>query len=238
MTLLKSLATLGALVLSSAAVAIPVTISPAFTLNTPVWAGVDQYFTFDDSAFPDFMLSNSLESDDVKGSGTMLGAINDGRLTRYLDPDYAEDWFTLGWDAPIYNNAGADFAVFELWAPESIRVATNSGGPWVDYTPMYTGYSFSFSNGATARINMALIDLSDLGVMAGDSVTSLALAGTGSLSTSINDADGSPEIAVIGALTRSLSPEPVAVSEPNPLPLMALGLGFIAIATRAKRLAK
>lgn len=218
--------------------AAPIVLSPTLFQVHNVWPGVAQYFTFDDSAFPDVLVAHTLETNDVKGTSSFLAAINDHRLNRYLDPDYEEDWFTLSWNGGLWNNAGFDLALFELWEPEPVRVLNPLTSRYADYMPRYTGYRFVFPNGSSARVNLALVDLSDFGLSDGQFLTTLTFGAIGSARTNINNLNMSPEIAVIGALGGALAPppSPLTISEPSMAGLLGLGLvGLVGMRRLNKR---
>lgn len=178
-------------------------------------------FTHADNAGPDVLVSHTLEPGDVQGAGILL-ALSDDRLTSYIDPDYLGDYVILGFsDNALRNENGADLVIFELWAPEAIRVSRSvaDAGIWV--TPIYTGYKTVFADGSTGRVNAALIDLSDLGFAAGEQVSELLIGATGDSGTDVNNVISSPEIAAVIAMH---IPPLQNVPEPTVLALLGLGL--------------
>ncbi|MEW5769021.1 MAG: PEP-CTERM sorting domain-containing protein [Pseudomonadota bacterium] len=182
-------------------------------------------FTFADSAMPDVLRSHTLESGDLQGPG-ILQALADDRLTSYIDPDYLDDYVVLGFtDNAIRNGSGYDLAIFELWAPEAIRISLSAADPGIWITPVYTGYKTTFSNGSTGKVNIAWLDLSVLGVGNDALVTELLIGATGSLATDVNNSVSSPEIAAVAAINNVPVVETVAtVPEPSSLGLLGIGL--------------
>jgi len=176
-------------------------------------------FEFDKSAFPDVLVSHTLEQNDLQGS-SVLRALNDDKLTSYIDPDFFDDYVILRFtDNAIRNEAGYDLAIFELWTPEAIRISLSSDQSGINVMPIYTGYITTFNNGGTGEVNIAWVDLSDLGIADGGLVHELLIGATGSEETDVNNAVSSPEIAGVAAIHN--------VPEPGTLALFGLGLGSL-----------
>jgi len=176
-------------------------------------------FEFDASAFPDALVAHTLEQDDLEGS-RILRALNDDKLTSYIDPDFVGDYVILRFtDNAIRNEAGYDLAIFELWTPEAIRISLSSDQSGINVMPIYTGYITTFNNGGTGEVNIAWVDLSDLGIADGGLVHELLIGATGSEETDVNNDVSSPEIAGVAAIHN--------VPEPGTLALFGLGLGSL-----------
>jgi len=181
-------------------------------------------FEFATSAFPDVLVSHTLEHNDLQGR-SVLRALNDDKLTSYIDPDFFDDYVILRFtDNAIRNEAGYDLAIFELWAPEAIRISLSSDKPGITVTPIYTGFKTTFNNGGTGRVNIAWVDLTDLGIADGGLVHELLIGATGSVATEENNAVSSPEIAGVAAIHN--------VPEPGTVALFGLGLGSLLLGRR------
>jgi len=132
-------------------------------------------------------------------------------------------------DNAIVNGAGDDLVVFETIAAESFDLALFDGGltPFMTFTPIFTGTTVGAEVGSTntGNLNAAAIDLSDFGIAAGATISSLRIrtvVGGGSVPGSLAGAD----IVAIGALNSR------AVPEPSTFALLAAGLLAVYRATR------
>jgi hypothetical protein len=66
--------------------------------------------------------------------------------------------------------------------------------------PAYSGYRLTFTNGTTARINVASVEFSDLGVKVGEAVPELSISGAGRVDVRTNNLVDTPEIGAVAAL--------------------------------------
>ena len=174
-------------------------------------------FTFDNNAFVDTLLSSS-GSFTVSG-GTLSSVLTDTNVATYAFPSSEGASLTLGFtDNVAVNGAGNDIVLFELGTPDTWNVLIN--GVTHSYTSSATGESAGgFS------LNAAALDLSDFGIGAGASITSLRLSFVTSNSGTV------ASTSLVGALNSG----PVGVPEPATWATMLFGFGGLGAALRRRR---
>lgn len=83
----------------------------------------------------------------------------------------------LGWDdIALFNKPGYDVALFTVWTTTPYDVRLNVAGMTQSVTPVDTGYTLhDFGGVSTFAVTLAKLDLSDFGMGAGDSVSSIQI---------------------------------------------------------------
>ena len=175
-------------------------------------------YTFDDDAFADSASGTGFFN---TSTGDLVADLTDVDVNTYALSG------TVGWNVELsfldnvaFNGSGVDIVLFELGEVlDGWKVTIN--GITLDYAPsVFTGFF-----GTVYQINSVGLDLSDFGVAAGQTVSSLRLSEPanpiGSVSTSL-----------VGALnSRSVG----TVPEPAAWTMMITGFGFVGAALRRRR---
>ena len=177
-----------------------------------------QGFTFDDTAFVDTVVSTS-GSVSFSGSDLLSSISGTDLFTRIHIPTDPTFHVELGFtDNLVINGPGVDLVLFELARPEDFAASLSISGSSI-FVPTTAGCCRSDGLG----LNIALIDLSDLGVSVGDTIDSIVLM-TGKFGSG-------PDLAVVGALNSVA----VSIPEPSTLTLFATGLAGLGFMMRRRR---
>jgi len=142
----------------------------------------------------------------LHGAATVKDAIAGPDLSTFLDTDDANTIADVGFlDNTVFNNPGADLAVYIAMWPHTVKVAAYRSGhtsptAYVPYTPVSAGIIDGLP------MYVAEVDLSDLGVTAGEHVSWIAVWLTDNLGG---------DFAGVGAIH--------SLPEPATLSLLALG---------------
>lgn len=132
--------------------------------------------------------------------------------------------------ADLFNGPGADLVVFETVFEENFDLAVFVGSSLTaqrTYWSAATSYTVGdvASNGNTARVNAAAIDLSDFGVADGAVVNGLRLYSQ-PVGVDPEDDTAGADIVAIGALNLRTIPEPATLA------LLGLGLAGLGVGRR------
>jgi len=172
--------------------------------------------TFDDNTFADIVISTS---GDISFVGDNLeNTVIGNNLNTYIrvptEPRtgislHVELSFT---DNTIFNRTGYDLALFELFRLDDFLISLTVDGP----TLFLESSSSDFVNDGGFGINLALLDLDDLGIPSGGVIDSIVIAR--------GLAGAGPELASAGALNSQSTPFP------EPATILLLGSGLIGLA--------
>jgi hypothetical protein len=182
-------------------------IATPATATTTI-AGID----FADNAFADAVSTTGPTM--TTNGGTVSQVLTDqdvGTFARGAAGTTATFTFT---DNLAVNGAGNDIALFELGYHDSFDVTIN--GVTLNYASAFTGLMASGFN-----LNVAVLDLSDFGLLTGETLSSLTLAFPGV------DTRATPSL--VGAINSSAVPEPATWG------MMILGFGAIGAAMRRRQ---
>jgi hypothetical protein len=183
--------------------------SPAAATTTV--AGID----FADNAFADAVTTTGPTM--TTNGGTVSQVLTDkdvGTFARGVAGSSATFTFT---DNVAVNGDGNDIALFELGWHDSFDVTIN--GVTLNYASVFTGF---MANGF--NVNVAVLDLSAFGLLAGETLSSLTLAFPGDATRA------TPSL--VAALNSSAVPEPATWG------MMILGFGAIGAAMRRREMTK
>lgn len=207
-----------------------VSLEPSLTLtDATAFPGVEQYFSISPAALP---LAVTSAAGVPSGGASAADALLDGRLDTYLTLNTVGAAAGLVWAAPIYNNAGADLAIFDLGNASWVGV-TLADGTDIKLQAAFTGYKMG-AKANSPKVNLALLDLSDLNVADGSFITGLTIH-TGTVGNGRNTSASPLELAGVFPTQSALTVPVTAVPEPDTFMLMGLGLGLVALAARRKR---
>ena len=188
--------------------------------TAPVFASITiGGITFDDNAFVDSLTSSS-GSWTVSGAATLEDSLIGSDTNSYAFCFGGPSACSLNLaftDNTAVNGAGADIAVFELGVPDNFEMKVN--GITNTYSTADTGFT-----AAGFQLNVGLVDLSDFGIGAGDSVSSIEL-----FSIDDNDTGTTISFDTIGAINSSGT-----VPEPGSIALFGTGLAGLAGIVRRK----
>jgi hypothetical protein len=122
--------------------------------------------TFDDNAFVDTVISYYLGPGASPDPSGIIGS-NLATTVDFFNPgEYVEVGFT---DNFVVNGAGYDLTVFEAGAPELMGVSLTVSSSVITVLSVDTGYTAPPPGG---QVNVAFIDLSDLGIPMGQRISS------------------------------------------------------------------
>ena len=122
-------------------------------------------------------------------------------------------------DNVAINGAGNDLVLWEIGTPDDFGMSLTVGG----FTHRIMSVSSGFTNAQGFGINIAFLDLDDLGVAPGAAISSIVVKmGFPFVNTSV-----SPTLGAVAALHSGRAPEPTS--------LLLLAVGLAAIGVRRKR---
>jgi hypothetical protein len=169
--------------------------------------------TFDDNAFADVLISSG--GTFVTRNGTLAEVLTDKSAATFAFSNTAGAFVQLGFtDNVVVNGPGADLALFELGFADTFKVSLSIGGTVLSYLATYTGVDILAADGSTYALNVARVDLSDFGLAAGATISSIVIG-----MDTVGQEETVPALSLVGALNSA-----TAVPEPGSLALLAAGL--------------
>lgn len=195
-------------------------IAAAFALSaTGVQAVTIGGINFADNAFADTLVSSSgnfsVFGDDAPTLASVLTDTDPATFAWSYDSDARLDFaFT---DNVIVNGEGADLAIFEMGANDTISVSIGSNVR--NYSTVWTE-----TTAGGFYLNVAKVDLSDFGYAFGAELQNVTLG-----VSIMSPEETVPSVSLVGAI--NVTPVP----EPETYALMALGLGAVAARRLRKR---
>lgn len=173
---------------------------------------------FADNAFADALYFSS--GSYTTSGGSLATVLTDKDAGTYAFSFTAGAEVMLGFtDNGVYNLAGADLAIFELGVPDTVTVTLGT------QTKSYLTASTGFMAGGY-QLNVALVDFSDFGIIAGANLPYQALG----LSTQASGGTV-PSLSLVGALHTAPVPEPESIA------LLLAGLGVVGVVAKRRKAA-
>jgi hypothetical protein len=172
--------------------------------------------TFADNAFADVLISSGGAF--FARNGTLEEVLTDKSAATFAFAisDTAGAFVQLGFtDNVVVNGPGADLALFELGFVDTFKVSLSIGGTVLSYLATDTGHTILAADDSTYALNVALVDLSDFGLAAGATISSIVIG-----MDTFGQEGTVPALSLVGALNSA----PSAVPEPASLALLAAGL--------------
>ncbi|MEP1537493.1 MAG: hypothetical protein ABJQ34_16090 [Paracoccaceae bacterium] len=173
--------------------------------------------TFDDNAFADVLLSDA-SGHTVWNAPSAEAALTGADANTTAFNTTIGSFVTLGFtDNKIVNGTGADLAIFELFVEAAEDIYVTIGGVQVVESQTFTG----FTNASGFDVYVSLFDLSDFGVAAGGTITSVTLQGDCTTAACAGPGLASSPFVAVGAIN-SLPVAPVPL--PASLPFLFFGV--------------
>ena len=148
---------------------------------------------FQDNAFADTVISSS-GTYTLNGASTLQAAVTGSSLGKDAFSSLSGAFIQLGFtDNYLVNGSGIDLVLFDIGLPDTFSVTLN--GKTFDYGTSSTGMTGTGAN-AGQEINVAAIDLSDFGIVAGAQLSSIMIG----MDISGNSGTTLPSLSVAAAL--------------------------------------
>jgi PEP-CTERM motif len=172
--------------------------------------------SFADNAFADALYYSS--GNFTTSGGSLSQVLTDKDAGTYAFSFSAGASVMLGFtDNNVFNGSGADLAIFELGIPDTVTVSL--AGQTKSFQTVATGFS-----AGGYSLNVALVDFSDFGIVAGANLTYQQIG----LDTNIGTV---PSLSLVGALHVN------AVPEPETYAMLLAGMGVVATIARRRKIA-
>jgi hypothetical protein len=174
--------------------------------------------TVDSQNFANALLSSATTGSFSTEGGALAASVTDTSADTWAFSNADSAYLQLGF-APnaVVNGPGNDLVVWEIGTPDNFGISLTVGG--LSHTIVSASSGFSCCGG-TFGINIAFLDLSDLGVAAGAGVTSLVF----NMGFPFANTSSSPTLGAAAGLNR--------VPEPGSLLLLLGALSALALHRR------